>query len=147
MNILRIDRVAGAAILDSLTSVPKTESGFERLCHRGIRAKRWRQNKSLHRRATRRPDAKAAPANEALEERGKDRRFQGVENARIAEEAGDIDEQVLIESGDFGRIALDESEIVVELFDFVYDHTALNATENGALAVVSEVEAGGARTS
>ena len=79
-----------------------------------------------------------------FEDVGGDGGFQGVEGFGIAEKAGDVNEHVLIEGLDFGLIALDIFDVVFQLFDFVGDHAALNAAKDGGLAVVREIDAGGA---
>ena len=78
-----------------------------------------------------------------LQDGGKNVGFQGVESAGIAKEAGDVDEHVPVKGLELRRIALKMFHIFVEPVDFVNDHAALNAAEDGALPVMSEVHASG----
>src|SRR5690349_6318052 len=69
--------------------------------------------------------------------------FQRVKHSWVAEEAGDVDQHVLIKSLYFGGVRLGIPYVVVELLDFVNHHPAVNAAEDGRLAVVREVDSGG----
>lgn len=78
-----------------------------------------------------------------LKDLGEDAGLESVEHLGIAEETGNVDEHVLIEGLDFGGIGLDVLNVILDLVHFVDDHAALDAAENGGLAIVSEVHAGG----
>src|SRR5690242_6799687 len=78
----------------------------------------------------------------ALHDGREDLSFEGVEDPRIAEKAGYVDQHVLVKGLDLGGIGLKVSQVFFNSFDFVNDHPALNAAEDGGLAVVCEVHAG-----
>jgi len=79
----------------------------------------------LARRATGSPNTKDGIGLAIFYDARKDLSLEGLEDPRIAKEAGDIDEQILIEGFDLGGILLDVLPIVLEPFDFMDHHAAV----------------------
>src|SRR5690348_15678209 len=69
--------------------------------------------------------------------------LQSVKNARIAEEAGYIDQQVLIESIWLSRRLLNEFQVVAQTIHPVDHHSPVDSSQNRGLSVMSEVHSGG----
>src|SRR5215470_446198 len=70
--------------------------------------------------------------------------LQRIEYSRISEEAGDVDEHVLIQRLDFGGIGLHITDVIFDVIEFMDQHAALDASPDGGLAVVSEINASAA---
>jgi hypothetical protein len=59
----------------------------------------------------------------------------------IAEERGDIDQQIVKEQSDLGRILLQIGDVAIETFDFAQDHSAHNPAFEGAVLVIRKITA------
>ena len=70
-----------------------------------------------------------------------DLRLQRLERLRVAEEAGDADEHVLVQRRSSSGVALHELDVVGQLLDLVQRHPALDAPVDRGRLVVAEVVA------
>src|SRR5689334_395805 len=59
----------------------------------------------------------------------------------LAEKAGDVDEDVLVEGVDLLRVLLEETDVVLDAGRLVQHHPALEAAAEGGLLVVGEIDA------
>ena len=88
------------------------------------------------------PEAQWRARRTVLEEGGDDFFLQRGEGIRIAEEAGDIDEQVAEEGVDFVGGLVEVGDVGFEAIDLVESHAALDAAADGGGFVEREVVAG-----
>ena len=88
------------------------------------------------------PNTQAAFGSAVLHDGRENFGLEDLEHLRITEEAGDVDEHVLVEGLDLRGIALKVFEVLVDFFDFVNHHAAANAANDRGLAVVREIDAG-----
>src|SRR5262249_38522865 len=91
--------------------------------------------------AARGPYANASLGSMVFNDGRENLSFEGVEDARIAEETGDVDEHVLVKRLDLRGIALKVFHVLFDSVDLVHHHAALNPAKDGGLAVVNEVHA------
>ena len=98
----------------------------------------------LARRAGGHPDAHWIVARALSEQRRKDLRLERLEHLGIAEEAGDVDQDVLVQRRDFGWILADPPRVVLEVGRLLQDHPPAHAPQQGVRLVLREVGSRGA---
>ncbi|MGC4120345.1 MAG: hypothetical protein QM765_38340 [Myxococcales bacterium] len=92
--------------------------------------------------AARDPGAQHAAGGAAGEQRRQHLPLQVLPGRRVAEEAGDADEQLLEQQVDLAGVVAQEAHVVGDGVDLVQAHAPLDAAVEGALLVEREVVAG-----
>ena len=66
------------------------------------------------------------------------------ERVRLAEEARDVDQQILVEAADLARVGLQHLQVLRHVAEAVQRHAAVDAPGDGGALVIVEVDARGA---
>ena len=78
-----------------------------------------------------------------LQETGKDFVAQSLECSFVAKKLGDVNQKVAVQGVEFGGVAVDVAEIILQLQEMVQDHAPLDASLQGGLLVVPEIHSHG----
>ena len=89
------------------------------------------------------PDADRLPLGFARHDAGQNLGAQGVEGLRVAEKAGDVNQDVLVEGFHLGFVAAQQAQILVEVRDFFQGHPPGDAAADGGGFVLQKVHPGG----
>ena len=95
----------------------------------------------LTRRAARHPHANGPAGFLVLEQGGKHLGLERLEGIRVAEEASDRDEYVLVQRAQLIAILLNEPDVVLQAVELVQNHAALDPPVDRRLLVLREIVA------
>jgi len=86
-------------------------------------------------------DANGRAGGAAVEHLRKDDGIERLEDGAVAKEVGDADEKIPVEELELGAIFLDVSDVLVDAVRAVHGHPPLDASLEGAVLVLGEVDA------